>query len=89
MSKRKGVLGLTTKYVQSNARCDRCDIPLVHSTWNDATVCYSISKSTNDGFICIQCATGHNRRAKHRVTAQEVDDFTKHLKKKPPVSAHQ
>ncbi len=85
----RNILGLTTRCNKSNARCDRCDIPLVHSTWNDVFVCYSVSKSSNDGFICIQCAVGHSKTKKARITSQEVDDFIKHLKKKSLVLAHQ
>lgn len=85
MSKRSGILGLTTKCSKSNVRCDRCDLLLVHSTWNDVSVCYSISKSPNDGFICIQCATGRIKTIKPRTTSQEVDVFIQHLKKKQSV----
>ena len=87
--RKHGILGLTTKCNQPNARCDRCDLLLEHSVWDGIFVCYSISKSPRDGFICIQCALGHNRTYKPKTTSQEVDDFTKHLKKKPLVLAHQ
>ena len=87
--RKHGILGLTTKCNQPNARCDRCDLLLEHSVWDGTFVCYSINRSPRDGFICIQCATGHNRRVKHKVTTQEVDDFIKHLKKKPLVLVYQ
>ena len=87
MGKRKGVLGLILKCTKPDARCDRCDVPLIHSTWNDVSVCYSISKTPRDGFICIQCALGHNRTYKPKTTTEEVDAFIEHLQEKQPVLA--
>jgi len=85
MSKQNGVIGLISKCSKLDARCDRCDLLLIHSIWNNISVCYSISKLPKYGFICIQCASGHAKKIKPRTTPQEVDDFIQYLKKKQPV----
>lgn len=85
MNKHNEKLGLTTKCSKLDARCDRCDLLLKHSTWNDVFVCYSVNNSPSDGFICIQCATGQIRTHKPRITSEEVDIFIKYRKKKQQV----
>ncbi|KAF6247503.1 hypothetical protein C6990_03345 [Nitrosopumilus sp. b3] len=85
--RKRGFIGIVHKGSKSNARCDRCDIPLTHSKWNGVSVCYSVSKSSLDGFICIQCALGYRKTTKPKTTSQEVDAFTKHLKKEPVLLA--
>ena len=83
--RKHGILGLTTKCNQPNARCDRCDLLLEHSVWDGTFVCYSINRSPRDGFICIQCALGHIRTYKPKTTTEEIDAFIEHLQEKQPV----
>jgi len=62
-----------TNICQSGTICDGCSIPLKLSTWKNENVFYSISKYTNKGFLCTQCATSKNRRTK--VTIADLDNY--------------
>lgn len=87
MIKRTCDIGLITLSKCESLRCDRCDLLLKNSKWNDVMIFYSTNKKLIDGFVCIQCAVGYNKQIMPKITVKEVDDFLTHLKKEPVLLA--
>jgi len=80
-------VGLTTDSSKLDKnRCDRCDLLLKYSIWNGVMMCYSATKSSTTGFLCIQCAVGCNKRIKPKISQDQADNFVMNLQEKPLVT---
>jgi len=55
-----------------NARCDRCDLPLQGSTFNDIKIVYAVPKHRT--FWCVRCAV-----RKNKVTTEQIEQQVNQL----------
>ncbi|WP_179361680.1 hypothetical protein [Nitrosopumilus cobalaminigenes] len=69
----KSNYGLTDT-CRASLRCDRCDLPLHCSTYNDVKIVYSTSVAKDKGFHCIRCAVN-----KKKVTTEEIEQTISQL----------
>lgn len=74
----KQVTGLTTNIIRCAKRCDKCDILLDHSRYQDKKIVFCVSKKGL--YICLQCAMKQNEHMKKpRVTSEELDQYLRSL----------
>jgi len=70
-------------YSREEPRCDRCNLLLSQSQWNDTHVVFSTSQNRQSGFLCVHCAVNPHKTkhgmVKQRIVADEVEDYVKKL----------
>ena len=65
---------LTTEF-DSSKRCNRCDVILGASNWNEISIAYISNKKKN--FLCIRCAMRSSHQGKNTITKQDIIKFLK------------
>ena len=78
MGFRRIEIGLTHAFPR-HRRCDRCDLPLQCSEYNNTGLVYSVNTSPLSGFICVRCAGTKSPKGNVRVTVNDMDQYLQKL----------